>query len=79
VAYQSLREVYRQFEKIWSNSRMIRSPEELDAAIQANEMHYEDVNQEWLGALDRGWVYGDNELPFHDERVNRRYRKNIET
>jgi hypothetical protein len=77
VAYRSLREIYRQFEKLFSNSRMIRSPEELEAAIRAADMDYEEITLDWLRGLDKAWVYGDVEAPFSDDRTNRKYRERL--
>jgi hypothetical protein len=76
---KDLSDIYLEFETIYANSRMIRSPEELDAAIRAAEASYEDVNEDWLRALDRAWVYGDTDVPFADDRSNQRYRMHLET
>jgi hypothetical protein len=66
-------ESYRQFGKIYADSTPIRSEQELDAAIVAAGLHPEDVTKKWLRSLRRPWVYGESDMPFVSDRLNRQY------
>ncbi len=72
-----LREIYDRFNAMYANSRPIRAPTELDAAIQAAGLGYEQITADWLRALRHAWVYHESDEPFFDEQHNRAYRRNL--
>lgn len=70
-----LESVYRRFADMYANSVPIRPATELDAAIRAAGLSYDQVDDEWLGSLQGGWVYREADVPFADDRRNRAYRR----
>ena len=76
---RTLDEVNDAFARIYANSRPIRSPDELDAAIRAAGLDYDDVTDEWFHSLHKSWVFLDSDSPFDDEMANRAYRREMQT
>jgi hypothetical protein len=74
---KTLEDVNDDFARIWSNSAPIRGLAELDAAIRAAGLSYEDVTNEWLHSLREDWVFIQSDAPFDDEQANRAYRKEM--
>ncbi len=71
-------ELYRRFAEIWADGEPIRSSRELAALLRAAGKREEDVDEAWLRALPRAWVYGWSDDPFADDRANRQYRRELE-
>ena len=71
----TIESVYRRFANMYANSVPIRQATELDAAIRAADLGYDQVDDEWLGSLQSGWVYREADVPFIDDRRNRAYRR----
>jgi hypothetical protein len=75
---RTLDEVNDAFARIYANSHPIRSRDELDAAVRAAGLSYDDVTDEWLRSLDESWVFLQSDAPFDDESANRAYRREME-
>jgi hypothetical protein len=73
----TLDEVNDAFARIYANSRPIRSRDELEAAVRAAGLKFEEVTDEWLLSLKKGWVFLESDAPFDDERANRAYRREM--
>jgi hypothetical protein len=65
--------VYAQFRGIFANSKMMRTPVELAAAIRAGGLSYKEVTHEWLANLSPEWVYRESAAPFQNDDFNRAY------
>lgn len=74
---EAMEAVYRRFRAIYADGIPVRDPEELAAAVRASGARVEDVDDAWLRALRRAWVYGDADEPFEDDRANRNYRREL--
>jgi hypothetical protein len=74
---KSLDQINDDFSRIWANSQPVRSKDELDAAIRAAGLDYDQVNTQWLRSLKKAWVYLDSDAPFDDENTNRAYRREL--
>jgi hypothetical protein len=74
---QTFETAYARFTAMYANSHPIRGEVEFDAAVHAAGLHYDDVDDDWLLALDEGWVYLRAPTPFGDEQANREYRRRI--
>lgn len=66
-------EPYRQFARAFADSTPIRSERELEAAIAAAGLREDEVTRAFLDSLRRTWVYGESDVPFKNETLNRRY------
>jgi hypothetical protein len=75
MAQATLDGIYNQFTEMYADSKAIRWENELDAAIHAAGLDYENITREWLKSLDRAWVYRESDSPFRDLRHNRAYRR----
>jgi hypothetical protein len=71
----TIADVYQRFARMYADSTPIRGPRELDAAVRAAGIEYEDVTQEWLRELNYAWVYGDMGVPFTSDALNRKYMR----
>jgi len=74
---KSLDQINDDFSRIWANSEPVRSKDELDAAIRAAGLDYDQVTTEWLRTLNKAWVYLRSDAPFDDETINRAYRREL--
>ncbi len=70
-------DLYGTFARIWGDGHPIRSAPEVEAAMRAADLEYDEVDDEWLRALSRAWVYHESEDPFEDDMVNRAYRREL--
>jgi len=75
MSESTLETVYRRFADRYANSVPIRQATEVDAAIRAADLDYDEVTDEWLASLSDGWVYREEDAPFSDDRRNRAYRR----
>ena len=75
---KTLDDVNDAFARIYANSHPIRSPDELDAAIRAASLSYDEVTDEWLRSLHESWVFLQSDAPFDDETANRAYRREMQ-
>jgi hypothetical protein len=71
--------VYARFAELWANSLPIRGEEDLDAAVHAAGLDYDEIDDGWLRSLSPRWVHFQTDEPFRDEIANREYRRLIST
>jgi hypothetical protein len=72
-----LSHVYDQFCRIFADSKLLRAPAELAAAIHAEGLEYSQVTPQWLKRLNRSWVYNESDTPFESEDLNRAYWRQL--
>jgi hypothetical protein len=67
--------VYARFVELYADSIPIRGEDDLDAAVRASGLDYDEIDDSWLRSLDQRWIYFQSNDPFQDEQVNRQYRR----